>query len=1245
MRNVVLGAFASLLLTACGGGGGGGDFTYINGRVMLGPVDSATVVARRVLDTGALGPTIGDPVTTDSNGRYRFLVESGFSGLAGVVATEGTYVDEATGDSITDPELELIGFATVVENQVVTAQVNALTTLAAHCAVELVRDAGTTAADAVANAAMMVEEYFGITGLLTTEPAELTAGPVPAGNAAEYGAANAGLSQLAMELDTPLMDLIDAIGRDGADCVLAGDFYGAGVQMWTNSGFDDAPRDAGGRMLVDAIGVFLAGTRNQSGLGDADVAVDDTIEDHIFTDGDDEFSYILLPPRVDAFLPPVGDLAGGTTVSFHGGHLQSLAGTMRVTFGGVAATVVAEDEEDLEVTVPPRAAPGKVDIRITDPDTGLYVVLHEAFEYYTPGLTPTITRVWPDLGPVTGGTLIDVTGANFDPTAMVRIGGQPAEVVAYLGRTALVVAAPANPTPGDYDVLLSQTNGSGAPSATLPDAFAYQTRDVDQGLDNGDVAGSWKLFALDYGTSGEDVFTGIVADATFDGAGTVTESGTAFVTSQAAPEGAFYPVPQEMVDYALFEDGRLWFDSSYGTVQARVTAEADVMTYGHIATPGTHTMGVGIRRGSGMSDASLAGTWHIAAFGHEFDSDGSGRFVYSSLGIAEFDGAGAGTTSLLSAEFEGDGEGEYDRTPDLAGFAYSVNADGTLTMTVPDPEGGATLVIDGIVAQRGDLAVGLGVRQGEGDTVLVMMTPRGRGLVPDCAHGTWTGATFDYDYEGSHWYATERLRIMTDAEGAALIDVEGRSSEEPGVYEDIFLDRLPVNPNGILGGGPAGVFGFMSPSRRFMVFLPTDFEAGPDANWIEFLGEGLLLRQPSFYSKHSIAGRHPMVGMSKEFFSPDDPPPYSEEVSQFLTVVSFLPDQGLVVEEDSHEGIGVARQVSERMEKYVTRFADGSLQVFVPEDQDPWRQGGYAVMGDGRMYLFLYEDQQLSASASQLLDMLVGDLTPDGDVAVLCLPKGVPARAMAVLVPESETDVPVDGLYNFGQFDLGYVGDDPARGIARAGRGVLDFDAGEGTYAGSIDAFTSYEYGGTDSDYSEFSGGFEVAGSFFGSGDIVGIMTPDGSAMFNLNFDPEIAEINLSIALRAPTGPVASVGRYRQTEMYHRYEVVIEPPAAGPAMFEAGSGNFSVRQTFDASFQVVQNFNTAPFEDFTEIEQELYADASLAVNADGSITWPLFSGLALRGSFDATARYLFLVPTDEGSELTNDTDLVFIYRR
>ena len=142
MRNVVLGAFASLLLAACGGGGGGGDFTYISGRVMLGPVDGATVVAHRVLDTGALGPAIGDPVTTDSAGRYRFLVQQGFSGLAGVVATEGTYVDEATGLTVTDPELELIGFATVVEDQEVTAQINALTTLAAHCAVDLARNAG-----------------------------------------------------------------------------------------------------------------------------------------------------------------------------------------------------------------------------------------------------------------------------------------------------------------------------------------------------------------------------------------------------------------------------------------------------------------------------------------------------------------------------------------------------------------------------------------------------------------------------------------------------------------------------------------------------------------------------------------------------------------------------------------------------------------------------------------------------------------------------------------------------------------------------------------------------------------------------------------------------------------------------------------------------------------------------------------------------------------------------------------------
>jgi hypothetical protein len=386
-----------------------------------------------------------------------------------------------------------------------------------------------------------------------------------------------------------------------------------------------------------------------------------------------------------------------------------------------------------------------------------------------------------------------------------------------------------------------------------------------------------------------------------------------------------------------------------------------------------------------------------------------------------------------------------------------------------------------------------------------------------------------------------------------------------------------------------------------------------------------------------------MVGVGKEFFDTGEPPPYTEEVTQYFTIVSFFPSLDLTIEGDSHEGIGVARQVSDRMEKIVARFADGTVDVVTPESE-PWRQGGYAVAGDGRMYLFLYEDQQLEANAEQLMETLIGDLTPDGDVAVLRLPKGRPADGLAVLVPDVEADVPVAGEYRFGEFVLGYEGEVPAYGVARGSRGQLDFD-GEGGFLGSIDVFMSLEYGGTDSEHVDFSGSYDVAGNLLQWGDLFGVLTPDGSALFSVDLSAESREVALTIALRAPDGAVASAGDFRQASLYHEYDLVKGAPAGGPALFETGHGNFGVRDTFDSAAGYVQHFNTTPFAEYTELGQDLFADASLAVNADGSVSWPAFDNTVMRGSFDATARYLFLVPTDADSQLPMYPTLFFVYRR
>lgn len=82
----------SILVGACGGGGNGG-VTTLNGAVVKGPVNGATVCAYALVDSGK-GDNLGC-TTTRSDGSYAFDLP--YSGPVVVEATGGTYTDEASG--------------------------------------------------------------------------------------------------------------------------------------------------------------------------------------------------------------------------------------------------------------------------------------------------------------------------------------------------------------------------------------------------------------------------------------------------------------------------------------------------------------------------------------------------------------------------------------------------------------------------------------------------------------------------------------------------------------------------------------------------------------------------------------------------------------------------------------------------------------------------------------------------------------------------------------------------------------------------------------------------------------------------------------------------------------------------------------------------------------------------------------------------------------------------------------------
>lgn len=89
-----------------------------------------------------------------------------------------------------------------------------------------------------------------------------------------------------------------------------------------------------------------------------------------------------------------------------------------------------------------------------------------------PGSVPTVTSISPTGGPVTGGTVVTITGTNFVQGATVSFGpGYLASSVIVLGSTSITCVAPAHPA-GVVDVTVTTPAGTSSTAGTAND-FSY----------------------------------------------------------------------------------------------------------------------------------------------------------------------------------------------------------------------------------------------------------------------------------------------------------------------------------------------------------------------------------------------------------------------------------------------------------------------------------------------------------------------------------------------------------------------------------------------------------------------------------------------------------------------------------------------------------------------------------------------------------------------------------------------------
>ncbi len=196
MHRISAGAVAALValaLTSCGGLFGSG--TQLAGVATKGPIDAGTITVYSLNSDGSRGSVLAT-ATTGTDGAFSVDIGS-YTGAVAVVVSGGSYVDEATGETVVleaGEELETL-LAEAAEGT--SVGVTALTTIAAARAAQ---DAAGGLETAIANANKDVADAFGLNGvdIASVIPSDLSGDASGDEEAAQqYGAVQAGLCQVA----------------------------------------------------------------------------------------------------------------------------------------------------------------------------------------------------------------------------------------------------------------------------------------------------------------------------------------------------------------------------------------------------------------------------------------------------------------------------------------------------------------------------------------------------------------------------------------------------------------------------------------------------------------------------------------------------------------------------------------------------------------------------------------------------------------------------------------------------------------------------------------------------------------------------------------------------------------------------------------------------------------------------------------------------------------------------------------
>ncbi|MFW5454720.1 hypothetical protein [Thioalkalivibrio sulfidiphilus] len=272
---------ASLGLAGCGGGGGGGgggdptvSTTAIDGAVSKGPVVGAEV--RLYLageDGGPSGDPVAGPFTTGPDGTWDDEIPEELPRPLVVIATGGSYTDEATGDTVVLGSRSLRSYLPADAD---TVAVTPLTELLVRVTQEQIADnPDTTIENALDTAKNTLTQVLAISfDPLTTKPLDINNAGDGDRDQRAYTAILAGLSVLANNL-APTADpfeVMQALIEDMSDGTLDGQKAGAPVPVGESE--DPLPTTTTTSDLLNAINTAIVEADDSSAFDDVAVSED-----------------------------------------------------------------------------------------------------------------------------------------------------------------------------------------------------------------------------------------------------------------------------------------------------------------------------------------------------------------------------------------------------------------------------------------------------------------------------------------------------------------------------------------------------------------------------------------------------------------------------------------------------------------------------------------------------------------------------------------------------------------------------------------------------------------------------------------------------------------------------------------------------------------------------------------------------------------------------------------------------------